>query len=382
MNPVSVLFRVRPDTVFSTFVVLVATTFVFNPGCRAQDGWPAKRDPRLKRENLLAYRDPEGGIHPVKNKSDSLKRRANTLEAMQAFMGPLPGDGKRCDLDVRVEEETDCGSYVRRFLTYASEPGSRTPAYLLIPKDCLAGKKKAAAVLCLHPTENRIGHKVVVGLGGKPNRQYAQELAERGFVTLAPSYPLLANYQPDVLGLGHQSGTMKAIWDNIRGVDLLESLPYVKRGAIGAIGHSLGGHNSVYTAVFDERIKAVVSSCGLDAYTDYYGGAEKRWQPEQGWCQLRYMPKLADYRGRLAEIPADFHEMIAALAPRPVFINAPLRDSNFQWQSVDRVVAAAGQVYRLYGKPDNLRVEHPDCPHDFPEEMREIAYKLFEDALK
>ena len=65
---------------------------------------------------------------------------------------------------------------------------------------------------------------------------------------------------------------MKAIWDNIRGLDLLESLRFVKRGRYGAIGHSLGGHNAIYTAVFDQRIKVVVSSCGFDSYLDYYDG--------------------------------------------------------------------------------------------------------------
>ena len=42
----------------------------------------------------------------------------------------------------------------------------------------------------------------------------------------------------------------------------------------------------------------------------------KNWDPERGWCQTRYMRKLADYKGRLADIPFDFHEMIGALAPR------------------------------------------------------------------
>jgi hypothetical protein len=58
-------------------------------------------------------------------------------------------------------------------------------------------------VLCPHPTDNTLGHKVIVGLGGKANRHYAAELAERGYVTLAPSYPLLANYQPDLKGLDY-----------------------------------------------------------------------------------------------------------------------------------------------------------------------------------
>jgi dienelactone hydrolase len=337
--------------------------------------------PEIDRSHLLAYRDQAGGVAPVRTTDDWLKRRASIVSAMEQIMGPLPGAAKRCPLDMKVEEDVDCGSYTRMLISYASEPGGRVPAYLLVPKDALAGKRKAKAILCLHPTEASIGFKVVVGLGGKPHRDYARELAERGFVTLAPSYPLLANYQPDIAALGYESGTMKAIWDNIRGIDLLESLPYVKADGFGVIGHSLGGHNSVFTAVFDARIKVIVSSSGLDSFSDYFGGDPKRWRAGQGWCQTRYMPKLAAYAGRLSEIPFDFPELVGALAPRVCFISAPLKDANFSWQSVDRVAAAARQIYALYGKPNNLLVEHPDSEHDFPDAMREKAYKLFEDCL-
>ncbi len=299
-------------------------------------------------------------------------------------MGKLPGREKRIAPEMRIEEEIDAGTYVRRLITYASEPGGRVPAYLLIPKTVLEkNDARAPAVLCLHPTNNEIGHGVVVGLGGKQNRQYASELAERGYVVLAPSYPLLAKYQPDLKSLGWESGTLKAVWDNIAGLDLLESLPFVNKDkGFAAIGHSLGGHNSVYTAAFDDRIQVVVSSCGLDSFLDYYSGDEKVWFPEKGWCQTRYMPRLADYRGRLAEIPFDFHEVIAALAPRHVLIVAPTKDSNFQAASVDRIAAAAGQVYKLYGHADRLRVEHPDCEHDFPDEMRQEAYRLIDRVLR
>ena len=337
---------------------------------------------RLDRNKLLAFVNERGEAAPVKIVDDWKRRRASILEAMQSVMGPLPGGEKRCALDVKVDEEVDCGTYVRRLISYQSEPKGRVPAYLLIPKDALAGARKASAVLCLHPTSADLGHKVVVGLGGKPNRDYARDLAVRGYVTLAPSYPLLANYQPNLAELGYVSGTMKAIWDNIRGLDLLESLPYVRQGGFGAIGHSLGGHNSVYTAVFDERIKVIVSSCGLDSYVDYYGGDPKNWQLERGWCQTRYMPRLAGYAGRLREIPFDFAEMLGALSPRVVFINAPLKDSNFKWDSVDRVTAAAREVFQLYGQPEHLTVDHPDCEHDFPDEMREKAYRLFDEHLK
>jgi hypothetical protein len=253
---------------------------------------------------------------------------------------------------------------------------------LLVPKAALASRQKLPAILCLHPTDMQYGHRVTVEKLRDNYRAYAHDLAQRGFVVLAPAYPVMANYQPDLKTLGYQSGTMKAIWDNIRGLDLLDSLPYVKHGKYGAIGHSLGGHNAIFTSVFDQRIKVIVSSCGFDSFLDYYSGDPKNWQPERGWCQTRYMPELAEYRGRLAGIPFDFHELIGALAPRTVFVNAPLGDSNFQWRSVDEIVKAASAIYQLYGAERNLGLEHPDCGHDFPDSAREKAYRLLEERLR
>jgi hypothetical protein len=338
--------------------------------------------PRLPRDKLLLYHGDDGKPTTVKTTTDWAKRRAEIVHGMESVMGKLPGDAKRCPLDMKIEDEFDGGTYIRRLITYASEPGGRVPAYILIPKDVLNGKKKAPAVLCLHGTDNVVGHGVVVGLGPKANRSYALELAERGYVTLAPNYPLLAKYQPDLKKLGWQSGTLKAVWDNMRGLDLLASLPYVDHvNGFGTIGHSLGGHNSVFTAVFDDRLKVVVSSCGIDSFLDYYEGDPKNWDPEKGWCQTRYMRKLADYKGRLADIPFDFHEMIGTLAPRHVFIIAPTKDSNFRADSVDRIAAAARPIFKLHGQENRLRLEHPDCGHDFPPEMRAAAYELFDKVL-
>ena len=382
----------NPVRAMGAIVLALAGAFLIVPNMalmriRADDAPPKRQSalapPRLPRDNLLVYRGSDGVPTPVRTIDDWLKRRAEILEGMQSVMGRLPGPEKRCPLDMRVEEEVDCGKYVRRLITYASEPGSRVPAYLLVPKALVReGATPVPAVLCLHGTDNVVGHGVVVGLGGKPNREYASELAERGYVTLAPNYPLLAKYQPDLKALGWESGTLKAVWDNMRGLDLLDTLPYVKRGAYGAIGHSLGGHNSVDTAVFDERIRVIVSSCGLDSYLDYYGGDPKVWLPEKGWTQTRYMPRLADYRGRLEQIPFDFHELIGALAPRPVLIIAPVKDSNFRAASVDRIAAAAKKVYDLYRHGERLEVVHPDCEHDFPNEMRIKAYELLDVVLR
>lgn len=343
----------------------------------------AEEPVRLDRNNLLQYRDAGGKVQPVTTPADWRRRRAEILRGMQQVMGKLPGPQRRVPLEVKIEEEADAGKYIRRLITYQSEPQSRTPAYLCIPKDVLAGRRKAPAVLCLHPTDNKVGHKVVLGLGGRPGRHYAAELAERGYVTLSPSYPHLANYWPNLARLGYASGTMKAIWDNSRGLDLLASLSYVDHSrGFGAIGHSLGGHNAIYTAVFDARITVLVSSCGFDSYLHYYDGAERNWYFGEGWCQIRYMPRLSNYRGRLEQIPFDFHELLGALAPRPLLVGAPLRDDNFRWKSVDECAAAAGPVYELLGGKGKLIVKHPECGHDFPQELREGAYKLIDSVLQ
>ena len=341
---------------------------------------------RLDSRNLLEFHT-EDGIAPVRTMADWRKRRAEILAGMQAVMGPLPDLAKRVPLDVRVEEEKDFGAYVRRRITFAAEPGSRVPAHVFIPKDVLAGQGAALrrGVLCLMGSGGHRHSDTPDGPNASQNHNDAEALASRGFVAISPPYPVLGfgsrsgiaiPHQPDLRRLGYKSGTMKAIWDNIRALDVLETLPYVQRGGFAAIGHSLGGHNAIYTAVFDERIQVIVSSCGFDSYLDY---RPTLWAPGRGWAQELYMPAILDYPRE--EIPFDFHEMIGALAPRAVFVNAPVNDSNFSWRSVDRVIAAALPVFRLFGVPQRIRVAHPDVAHAFPPEIREDAYAWIEQNL-
>jgi len=235
---------------------------------------------------------------------------------------------------------------------------------------------KSPAVLCLHQT-TKIGKGEPSGLGGLANLHYALELAERGYVTLAPDYPNFGEHVFDPYKAGYASGTMKAIWDNMRAVDLLQSLPEVDPERIGCIGHSLGGHNTMYTAAFDERIKVMVSSCGFNAFGKYYGGNLT------GWSGTTYMPRIASVYGKSpAKMPFDFHEVVAAFAPRPFLTNSPLRDGNFEVSGVQDVIAAALPVYELLGAKEKLVALYPDAGHDFPPDVRQRAYEWLDRWLR
>ena len=48
----------------------------------------------------------------------------------------------------------------------------------------------------------------------------------------------------------------------------------------------------------------------------------------------------------------------------------------------DQVLNAAAAVYRLYGVSQNLKVEHPDCEHEFPPEVRDAAYRFLDQHLR
>lgn len=331
---------------------------------------PAYRD----HSRLMVVRDAAGALVKVESPRDWNIRREHILAHVQEVMGSFPGGERRVPLDVRIESTFDEDGYVRKKLTYASEPADRVPAWLLVPK--AAGAKPAPAVLCPHETI-AIGKDEPAGLGGKPSLAIGKELAKRGYVVLCPDYPNFGEHKADVYELGYESASMKAIWDNLRGVDLLESLAEVDASRIGAIGHSLGGHNAIFTALFEPRIKVVVSSCGYNAFKHYYKG------DISGWSHGGYMPRLRSaYQLDLAKVPFDFPELIGALAPRPFFTNAPLEDANFAVQGVKVCIESAKPVYDLMHAADRLVAAYPDAGHDFPDAVREQAYMFLDRFLK
>jgi pimeloyl-ACP methyl ester carboxylesterase len=325
---------------------------------------------------LLVVRDGDGRELPVGGPGDWDVRRAHILAHFQEVAGPVPGGERRVPLATQIVSTQQDQGFVRKKITFATEPGDRVPAWLLIPDGPEAAESKRPAVLCLHQTV-AIGKDEPVGLGGNPDLRYALELARRGYVTLAPDYPNFGEYKINVYDLGYASATMKAIWNNLRAVDLLCGLKEVDPARLGVIGHSLGGHNAIFTALFEPRIKAVVSSCGFNAFPFYFKGKIA------GWSHRGYMPRLIEnYQLDLGKVPFDFPELIGALAPRAFFTNSPLHDANFEVEGVRVCIASARPVYELLGAADRLAAVHPDAEHTFPQAVRTQAYEFLDRVLR
>ena len=303
--------------------------------------------------------------------------RAAIRAKMERAMGPLPPAARMVPLDLKVVSEEKLEGYTRKKVTFAVEKGDRVPAWLLVP----AGKPgKRPAVLCLHQT-TAIGKGEPAGLGGKESLHYALHLVKRGYVCLAPDYPSFGEYPYDFAAAfergDYHSGSMKAVWNNMRAVDLLRSLPDVDGDRIGAVGHSLGGHNAMFTAAFDERIKVIVSSCGFCGFPKYYGGNLK------GWTSDRYMPRIAaEFGNDPKKVPFDFTDVVTSFAPRPFLAVAPVRDDNFAVAGVRDVIAAAAPAYKSFGAAENLKAIYPDAGHDFPAAARKTAYEFLDQHLK
>lgn len=363
---------------------LLALTLVGTAAAQVLAAPPAE-PPTSPHQRLLEFVDEDGQRRPVANGEEWGRRRAQILAGMEAAMGALPKQDADLPLDPRLEEAQEEDGYTRLKLTIAvanspstqapaAEVQDRLPLYLLLPKH--PAGRRLPAMLALHQT-TPIGKDEPAGLGNRVNLKYGQELAQRGYVVAAPDYPSFGEYPYDFKKSGYASGTMKGIVNHRRAVDLLVSRPEVDAERIGVIGHSLGGHNAMFVAVFDERLKVIVSSCGWTPFHDYYGGKIA------GWTSDRYMPRLRDvYQLDPDRAPFDFYEVVAALAPRAFFSNSPLKDDNFDVAGVRKAIAAVRPVYELFGAADRLQVRYPDSGHDFPPEVREEAYRFVDRVLK
>lgn len=288
-------------------------------------------------------------------------KRDNLIE----LLGILP---EKASPGVLTLDEVDCGSYWRKTIEYAVEADERIRAFLCIPKK-VTGPTSAVYCFHQHGGNRLLGKSEVVGLSGDPDQAYAAELAEHGFVTLAPDAICFEERCKDTESPDHahlhelhvrlirgQTLLGKVLHDISVGIDVLQEIAEVDNDRIGFIGHSYGGRTALFAPVFDRRISVSVCSCGSTNYRDMPG------------IQFDFVvPGIMRY--------GDIEDVVRLVEPSSLLILGGEDDS---WSvGIEEMVQYAGPSFM----DGVLEFGVYPCGHHFSEDMRERAYAFLRDHL-
>jgi pimeloyl-ACP methyl ester carboxylesterase len=189
-------------------------------------------------------------------------------------------------------------------------------------------------------------------------------------------------------------------------MDVLASHPKVNRSRIGCIGHSIGSFYTRVLAAFEPRVRAVVCS-NLDSFKTY-AAANEAGGGGYNLKSLDFIPRMRTppFRDSADTMPFDTVEILRSLAPRPIFVNAPLRNGyapdcslkdlseplrktcdiatrhGVPQQAARAWIEQVRKTYReIFGAGSNVCAVYPDSDHDFPDRARKSAYDFLEKFL-
>lgn len=157
-------------------------------------------------------------------------------------------------------------------------------------------------------------------------------------------------------GRPRRSGDWGAIaawsWGLSRAIDYLETDRDVDARRLGVEGHSRFGKTALVAAAFDPRWAVAFASCSGEGGAklhrhDFGESLDDVCSPgEYHWMAGNFLK----YAGHWDRLPVDQHELIALIAPRPVFITGGTTDFWSDPVGEFEACVAAGPVYRLLGK--------------------------------
>jgi cephalosporin-C deacetylase-like acetyl esterase len=308
----------------------------------------------------------------------------NYREKVLESLGHFPD---RVELDPVVEEQTDYGTHLFQLVRYNVELDERINAYLLLPKN-LKDKNPAILASHQHAGEYYLGKSEPAGLSKNLMYHYGLDLCLRGYVVLCPDHLGFEDRRPleykrvenkDLDGgnyerllfckyiLNGSSLQTKYLSDLCRGVDFLQSLSFVDGEKIGAIGHSLGGQETLWLTWYDSRIKAAVSSCGFSQIRNIIRDGINHNFAMFIYGFLQY---------------GDISNLLCDLAPTPFLMTSGDVDAIFPLDGVYEIAEAARKAYTEKGMEDCFKSILFEGGHSFPVEVKEKAYQWLDRFLK
>ena len=312
---------------------------------------------------------------PVKTAQDWQRRREEILQDWHGLMGVWPKVIENPRVEVLETKEREEG-ITQRKVRIEIAPGQTGEGYLLLPK--ASGKRPAVFVPYYDPETS-------AGLGPKPLRDFAWQLARRGFVTLCigspggdarkPVLSSEAKCQP-LSYLGYICANM---WQ------ALAAQPEVDASRIGIVGHSYGGKWSLFgSCLWDKYACAAWSDPGIvfeetrhsiNYQEPWYLGLDPSLTRKPGLVRAD-SPRTGAYKV-LIEKGHDLQELHALMAPRPFLVSGGAEDPPKRWLSLKHAIA----VNQLLGFTDRVSMTNRE-KHDPNEESNEAIYRFFEHWLK
>ena len=141
-------------------------------------------------------------------------------------------------------------------------------------------------------------------------------------------------------------------------VDALEKDSAIDAQRISLFGYTLGGTVALHAAALDSRIRSVVAVSGFTPMR-----TDTAARPTGGLARFSHerplVPRLGLFLGREAEVPYDYDDLIAAIAPRPVLVVQPTLDRDATPADVKAAVERARHAYALRGAAGQLALDEP-----------------------
>ena len=140
-------------------------------------------------------------------------------------------------------------------------------------------------------------------------------------------------------------------WGMSRMLDYLQTDPAINARQAIAIGHSRHSNAALWAAVQDKRfVMSIVNDGGMGAgkILRRRFGSRIDLIPGMG-IDFWWAPNFLTFANRENELPMDVHQLLACVAPRPLYIASASEDSWADPKGAYLSAYQASDVYRLYG---------------------------------